>query len=183
MIYSILIYRDNKVIHFEEMIPVPSNSANLMAFSPKSNLPSGDSHHLLMGMVSAACGIASMLAPGEESNKFESLFTPEYRLDFFETVSGYKFLVLSAPTTTATREDVIGEFERLYNLLFVPLVIRNPLFNPSKLSGNLLDSSCHVFVQELRKHFQCFDRVPAPPQLVPPRPLPAAPTFTQTSLI
>ena len=108
---------------------------------------------LVVGMLSAISGMVTMLSPGDSGNRFEGYSTPEYRLDFYETVTGYKFVVLSEPNPNVKSSEVRADFERLYSLLFVPLVIRNPLFNPRKLTGNLRDSFCHVFLDELRNHF------------------------------
>ena len=184
MIYSILIFRDSKVVHFEDFQQSTEAQQSLLSFSPKSGPEVSHDHHLLMGMLSAASGIASMLSPGENLNRFESLSTPEYRLDFFETPTGYKFVVLSAPNPSVSRADVRAEFERLYSLLFVPLVVRNPLFDPTQLTGNLRSSHCHVFVDELRNHFQSLTRKqPADPADHSQAPQVMRHTLSQPSLI
>ena len=126
--------------------------------STKSSNGIRETNRFLMGMLSAVSGIVSMLSPGDESNKFETLSTSEYRLDFFESLTGYKFVVLSEPNDSISRFDVRAEFEKLYNLLFVPLVIRNPMFDPNALVGSLLEAKCDVFIEELRRHFQVFNR-------------------------
>jgi len=157
MIYSILIYRDNEMIHHETIIK-PTHDSNLISLSPKANEKNIHSEKLVIGMLSAVCGIVSMLSPGDASNRFESYTTPEYRLDYYETQTGYRFVVLSDPDTAVSPVEVRGEFEKLYNLLFIPLVIRNPFFHPRSLTGNLRDAHCHAFVDELRNHFQSFSR-------------------------
>lgn len=155
-----------------------------MSFSPKDSTNTSNDHHLLIGMLSAVSGISAMLSPGNITNKVESLSTPEYRLDYFETITGYKFVVISEPNPSVPRADIRAEFERLYSLLFVPLVIRNPLFDPTKVSGNLRDSHCHVFVDELRNQFQSLTRKPAPETpYYPQAPQVMRPTSLQTSLI
>lgn len=156
MIFLIVIYRGNKIVHqefFKQSTP-PGNGGDLVSFSPKSGVDTTHNEKLLMGMLSAVNGIVAILASGDSSTKLEALSTPEYRLDYFETISGYTFVVLSKPSSVDTAV-VRAEFEKLYNLLFVPLVIRNPLYSPTQSTGSLYDANCQVFVEELRNHFQC----------------------------
>jgi hypothetical protein len=141
MIYSISIFKGRYLIHQE-------------LFGDSQNADCTDSNKLLAGMTSAICGILSLLSSDGSQSKFEGFTTPEYRLDYFEASSGYTFIVVSDKNSTASRHDVRVEFERLYKLLFVPLVIRNPLFNPDSITGNLRDSQCSVFIGELRQHFR-----------------------------
>ena len=185
MIYSVLIYRENKIVHFEELYKAGTDSPNLVSLSPKADSESVHNNHLMMGMLSAITGIVSMLSAGDPGNRFETLITPEYRLDYYETLTGYKFVVLSNAGNRASISAVRSEFERLYSLLFVPLVIRNPLFDPKHLTGNLNDSNCHVFIAELKHHFQCFDQVSATttPPITPPVTLNSYPGTVQSSLI
>ena len=154
MIYSILIYRGKKVIHYEELVPTGEIRSALIAFSPRAGDSKDQRLRLVMGMISAITGMFSMLSGADFSNRFESFSTPEYRLDYSETISGYKFVVVSSPNPSANRAEVRADFDRLYQLLFVPLVIRNPLFNPRDYSGDLRDSNCQVFLSELRNHFR-----------------------------
>lgn len=157
--------------------------------STKSSYGIRETNRFLMGMLSAVSGIVSMLSPGDESNKFETLSTSEYRLDFFESLTGYKFVVLSEPNDSISRFDVRAEFEKLYNLLFVPLVIRNPMFDPNDLVGTLLEAKCDVFIEELRRHFQVFNRrlvlgsTSPPSNPNPPPPKVLTTTFQPHSLI
>jgi hypothetical protein len=185
MIYSILIYRDTKIIHFEELNRISLDPHSLVSLSPKANAESTQYNHLMIGMLSAITGIVSMLSSADSNVKFESMLTPEYRLDYYETLTGYKFVVLSNAGNPAPIAAVRSEFERLYSVFFVPLVIRNPLFDPKVLSGNLNDSNCQAFVAELRSHFQCFDQVSASttPPVTPPATLNSYPGTFQSSLI
>ncbi len=143
MIYSISIFKGRELVHHE---PVHYKTASLDT----------DSKRLLVGMLSAVCGIVSMLSGNDSTPRFEMLTTPEYRIDYYETPTGYKFVLMSELGHDITRGEVRTEFERLYKLLFVPLVIRNPFYKPSMLSGDLRDSRCEVFISELRNHFQIF---------------------------
>jgi hypothetical protein len=158
MIYSIIIYRDNDMIHTEWINRSSEDMSSLPSFSPKSSVKSSHSEKLVVGMLSAICGIVSMLSPDDIGNKFECFITPGYRLDYYETQTRYRFVVISEPDPTISISEVRGEFEKLYNLLFIPLVLRNPLFHPRALTGDLRESHCHAFVDELRTHFQSFSR-------------------------
>ena len=142
------------MVHFEEFAQAHDTSTSLISFSPKSGQNKDERLRLVIGMLSAVGGMIGMLSGPESSNQFETYTTSEYRLDYFETVSGYKFVVMSSPNPYVTRTEVRADFDRLYQLLFVPLVIRNPLFDPKRISGDLRDSHCHVFLSELRTHFR-----------------------------
>ena len=148
MIYSIVIFRDNQIIHHE----------TLCKQNAESQKASRNSEKLLLGMISAVRGIVSLLSGDNSGNKFECLSTPEFRLDYYETLTGYSFAVLSKAGIIVNSGELRLEFEKLYNLLFIPLVIRNPLFHPRKLSGDLRDSCCFAFVGELKNHFKSFTR-------------------------
>lgn len=153
MIYKILIYRGKKIIHVESLQSSASSDNLLISSSPKSCQDDNENVRLTIGMLAGIAGMVAMLSPSDVSNRFESYVTPEYRLDYFETVTGYIFVVLSDPREQVVNSEVRADFERLYNLLFVPLVIRNPLFDPKRFSGDLRDSNCDVFLSELRNHF------------------------------
>lgn len=180
MIYSVIIYRNTKLVHHETLSRTRADDSNLLSFSPKSSNDLDHTYHLIMGMLSAVGGIVGLLSGGSQESRFETLLTAEYRLDYYDTISGYKFVVLSDPLTVLDEAAVRSDFERLYSLFFVPLVIRNPLFDPSRVSGNLNDSSCHVFVSELRNHFQSFN---PPATLAPPSILGRSPSSVQLSLM
>ena len=181
MIFSILIYRNTRILHFEDFGCGAVDDHSLLSLSPKVSNESRESNRFLIGMLSAVGGIVSMLSPGDEANKFEFLTTPEYRLDYFETVTGYKFVVMSEPNHTISRFEVRAEFEKLYNVLFVPLVIRNPLFDPCATSGSLTDSKCNVFIEELRNHFQVFNKQLSGSGTPPSNPLASAPKLLSIS--
>ena len=159
MIYSLLIYREKSIIHFEGFRLNDSSNDPLLSLSPKATDYKEHSLRLIMGMMSGLTGMIAMLSGPNSSSKFESFTTPEYRLDYYETVSGYKFVVMSPPNPHVSQVDIRADFDRLYSLLFVPLVIRNPLFDPEKPTGNLRDSHCLAFVEELRTHFRSLARV------------------------
>lgn len=178
MIYSVIIYRDTKLVHHETFTKTRADDSNLLSFSPKSSSDLDHTYHLIMGMLSAVGGIVGLISKSGQESRFETLLTAEYRLDYYDTISGYKFVVLSDPLTELDEAAVRADFERLYSLLFVPLVIRNPLFDPARLSGNLNDSSCLVFVSELRNHFQSFN---PPATLAPPSILVQSPSSVQWS--
>ena len=183
MIFSILIYRNTRILHFEDFNSVTPGEESVVPFQAKMRKDHKESNRFLVGMLSAVSGIVSMLSPGDNSNKFESFSTSEYRLDYFETLTGYKFAVLSEPNNSLSRADIRTEFERLYTLLFVPLVIRNPMFDPSALSGTLRESECNVFIEELRSHFQIFKKQVVGSGTPPSNPVSApAPKLAITSL-
>ncbi len=154
MIHSILIFRGKTVIHYEPIGQSISPTAPLLAFSPKSDIKYEHNLHLIMGMISGISGMITMLSGADSTNKFESFTTPEYRLDYYETVTGYKFIVMSTPNPHVNQAEVRADFDRLYQLLFVPLVIRNPLFDPLHPSGELRDACCNSFLEELPNHFR-----------------------------
>ncbi len=125
--FSLLIYRGNKILHSE------SFNRNRPEFS------GGDK--LTVGMLSAITSVISILSEADAGNRFESLSTPEFRLDMYQTLTGYTFVLLSGPQS----ESKIELLERIYSTLFVPLVVRNPLFD-----GNSIQE-CLTFRLEIQK--------------------------------
>lgn len=66
-----------------------------------------------------------MLLPGtlNRDEQFTAYRTSSYRLHLFETVSGYKFVMLTDPKT----DNIRAQLKRMYEGPFLEFVVRNPL--------------------------------------------------------
>lgn len=70
------------------------------------------------------CDVADDL-PCSDDEPFTSYTTPQYKLHLFETPTGYKFVLLSDPTSDSLRFIL----RQLYMGPFLEYVVRNPLVN------------------------------------------------------
>lgn len=89
---------------------------------PKSNaLPFDEEAKLVYGVVLSLRNMVKKLSGRDE--QFTSYRTSAYKLHLYETMSGYKFIMLSDPSTDGLRFIL----RQIYNGPFVDYVARNPL--------------------------------------------------------
>jgi len=89
---------------------------------PKSNaLPFDEEAKLVYGVVLSLRNMIKKLSPRDE--QFTSYRTSAYKLHLYETLSGYKFICLSDPSTDGLRFVL----RQIYSGPFVDFVVRNPL--------------------------------------------------------
>jgi hypothetical protein len=89
---------------------------------PKSNALSFDEEaKLVYGIVLSLRNVIKKLSGRDEL--FTSYRTSAYRLHLYETISGYKFVCLSDPSTDGLRFVL----RQIYSGPFVNFVVRNPL--------------------------------------------------------
>ncbi|PJF19025.1 hypothetical protein PSACC_01157 [Paramicrosporidium saccamoebae] len=108
-------------------------------FGPRGNLPDEDSMSLLLGLCHSLRGTLRKLAPSPSSSF--SYRTNRYRLHYYESPSGWRFVMLmGGPTgscvyagTTVTETTALKTF---YAGPFVDWVVKNPMVAP--LDGEML---------------------------------------------
>ena len=72
---------------------------------------------------------------------FTSYRTPQYRLHLYETLTGYRFVLLSDPAVDSLRFVL----KQIYTGPFVDYVVRNPLVTPdSRTEGVDNDLVTHL---------------------------------------
>ena len=127
MIFRVILAKGGKLVHQENLGNDDSNEVDL-----------------LLGLISAMSSLAQCIGP-VPSRSFSTLVTGEYKLHLFETPSQYQFIIFSGTDT----RDLQEEMKTIYAQLFIPLVLRNPLFDAS---STVFTETCPVFVNRLRSH-------------------------------
>ncbi|KAL9711915.1 Trafficking protein particle complex subunit BET5 [Leucoagaricus gongylophorus] len=87
-----------------------------------SDLPFDEEAKLVYGVVLSLRNMIKKLSGRDES--FTSYRTSTYKLHLHETVSGYKFVILTDPKADSLRSVL----QQIYAGPFVEYVVRNPLF-------------------------------------------------------
>ena len=103
----------------------------------------------MYGMIFSIKSLASRLSTVSTKESFTSYTTTKYKLHFFETATGLKF-VLNTDTSVGSLNDVL---QHIYSNIYVEFIVRNPLCKP----GEWLDSE--LFCSELDsyvKSLSCF---------------------------
>ena len=99
---------------------------------------------LMYGMVYSLKSLISRLSPTSTKDGFLSYSTDKYKLHFFETPTGVKF-ILNTGNKVGDCRDVL---QHIYAKFYVDLVIKNPLY---KL-GEWIESE--LFTKELDSYIQ-----------------------------
>ncbi|KIJ61323.1 hypothetical protein HYDPIDRAFT_177075 [Hydnomerulius pinastri MD-312] len=99
-----------------------STPAQAAVDGPRSNaLPFDEEAKLVYGVILTLRNMVKKLSGRDE--QFTSYRTSAYKLHLYETISGYKFVMLSDPSTDGLRFVL----RQIYNGPFVDYVVRNPL--------------------------------------------------------
>ncbi|KAL1410353.1 Trafficking protein particle complex subunit BET5 [Vanrija albida] len=93
-----------------------------VAPAPSSaGLPFDEEAKLVYGVVLSLRNMVKKLSGKDEA--FTSYKTPQYRLHLYETLTGYKFVLLSDPAADSLRFVL----RQIYTGPFIEFVVRNPL--------------------------------------------------------
>lgn len=126
--------------------PTSSNSANLGSVNKNNN---SDTAKLLFGLIYSLKNLSSKLAVGESSNVLRSFSTGNYRVHFLESLSNFKFILLSDLDT----EDLQTELWDLYSKIFLKTIVHNALspmeFGETKISNSSFIQLSDKYLQAL----------------------------------
>ncbi|KAM9700054.1 trafficking protein particle complex subunit 1 isoform 1-T2 [Menidia menidia] len=101
---------------------------------------------LMYGMLFSIRSFVSKMSPLDMKDGFLSFQTSRYRLHYYETPSGLKF-VLNTDLSVSTARDTL---QQLYSSLFVELLVKNPLCDSSQtLDSELFSSRLDAFIRAL----------------------------------
>ncbi|KIJ08549.1 hypothetical protein PAXINDRAFT_164464 [Paxillus involutus ATCC 200175] len=104
------------------VLEIPSLQTRATLDTPKSNALTFDEEaKLVYGVILSLRNMIKKLSGRDE--QFTSYRTSTYKLHFYGTISGYKFVMLSDPSTDGLRFVL----RQIYNGPFVDYVARNPL--------------------------------------------------------
>ncbi|KAI0329718.1 snare-like protein [Cubamyces sp. BRFM 1775] len=105
--------------------PLPTQTAHSpiaqMPPPPTSNLPFDEEAKLVYGVVLSLRNMIKKLSGKDE--QFVNYQTSTYKLHLYETLSGYKFVMLSDPNADSLRFVL----RQIYSGPFLEYVVRNPL--------------------------------------------------------
>lgn len=123
-----------------------SASANLGSVNKNNN---SDTAKLLFGLIHSLKNLSAKLATPETPNVLRSFSTAAYKVHFLESLTNYKFVLLSDLDT----EDLQQELWSLYSSVFVKTVALNALspveFGESKISNASFIQQSDNYLQAL----------------------------------
>ena len=101
---------------------------------------------LMYGMIFSIKSLLSRLSPRTTKESFLGYSTNKYKLHYFETPTGLKFVMLT-DTNVGSLNDSLNE---IYSKLYVEYVVKNPLYQPGEwVDSELFSSELDAFVQKL----------------------------------
>lgn len=121
---------------------------------PSSNNAYKEEQKLLSGLLFSLKSFSQKLDPQSPSkgqvsagcNAFNSYITPLYKLHYFETPTGYKFVMMTDPTVPEMKEDL----RKIYSDLFVDMVVKNAEYEiGSAIHSQPFDEAVTSFVSKI----------------------------------
>ena len=114
--YSLLIYstRTTDCIYHKEWQPILPDTAS-----------KEDRERLLFGLLFSLRRTALKMSPKDKPGMFSNFTTSGYKLHFYQTVTGYMFVLLTPSNSKNLRNKLIN----FYSQCFLPNVVMNPLYD------------------------------------------------------
>ncbi|MBN3306938.1 TPPC1 protein, partial [Amia calva] len=101
---------------------------------------------LMYGMLFSIRSFVGKMSPVDMKDGFLSFQTSRYKLHYYETPTGVK-VVMNTDLGVPNCRDILHQ---IYSTLFVELVVRNPLCDPSApLQSELFSSRLDAFIRAL----------------------------------
>ncbi|XP_054771251.1 trafficking protein particle complex subunit 1-like [Lytechinus pictus] len=91
--------------------------------SKQSGMSKDEEYKLMYGLIFSIKSFISRISPMDFKDGFLNYCTNSYKLHFFETPSGLKFILNSSLNVGPMREIL----QHLYSAIYVDLIVRNPL--------------------------------------------------------
>lgn len=83
-----------------------------------------DREHYLFGLLYSLRRTAMKMSPKDKPGQLSSLTTSGYKFHFYQTISGYMFVLLTQPQCANLREKL----RLFFTQVFLPNVVMNPLY-------------------------------------------------------
>jgi len=116
------------------------------ARTKEAGISQDEEFKLMYGMIFSIKSLLSRLSHKNSKNGFVSYSTSKYKLHYFETATGLKF-VLNTDNSTGNLSD---ELWHLYCKIYVEYVVKNPLLKTGKeITSQLFTSSLDSYIQSL----------------------------------
>ncbi|TWW63207.1 trafficking protein particle complex subunit 1 isoform X1 [Takifugu rubripes] len=101
---------------------------------------------LMYGMLFSIRSFVSKISPSDMKDGFLSFQTSKYRLHYYETASGLKF-VLNTDLSVSNARDTL---QHIYSNLYVEFIVKNPVGSSShSLDSELFSSRLEAFIKAL----------------------------------
>ncbi|XP_054880747.1 trafficking protein particle complex subunit 1 isoform X1 [Poeciliopsis prolifica] len=101
---------------------------------------------LMYGMLFSIRSFVSKMSPQDMKDGFLSFQTSKYRLHYYETASGLKF-VMNTDLSVSNARDTL---QHIYSNLYVDLVVKNPLVPSGQpLDSDLFGTRLDSFIRSL----------------------------------
>ena len=135
----------------------PGNANNVSAtaelpFERPNDLAREETAKLVYGVVFSLRNLVNKLSPKPSSDAFKAYRTPDYKLHYFETASGLKFVMNTDPMVDT--EYMKQVLRGLYADVYVETVAKNPLVAPQDpISNQLFRVALENYVRGLSVFF------------------------------
>ena len=101
---------------------------------------------LMYGMIFSIKSLLSRLSPRTTKEGFLGYSTNKYKLHYYETPTGLKFVMLT-DTNVGSLNDSLAD---IYSKIYVEYVVKNPLYQLGEwIDSELFSSELDAFVQKL----------------------------------
>lgn len=111
-----------------------------------SDLPKDEEFKLMYGMLFSMKSFIARMSPTDQKDGFLNLQTSKYKLHFYETPSGHKFIL----NTDLNVGDIRETLHTMYKDIFVEYVVKNPLCSLNEpLTSDLFKSKMDEYVRGL----------------------------------
>ncbi|XP_014269550.1 trafficking protein particle complex subunit 1 [Maylandia zebra] len=101
---------------------------------------------LMYGMLFSIRSFVSKMSPLDMKEGFLSFQTSKYRLHYYETPSGLKFVLNTDLSVTNARDTL----QHIYSNLYVELIVKNPVCTSTQtLESELFSSRLDAFIRAL----------------------------------
>ena len=112
----------------------------------KAGISLEEEFKLMYGMIFSIKSLISRLSASSSKDGFLGYSTSNYKLNFYETPTGLKF-VLNTDTNVASARDAL---QHIYSNLYVDYVVRNPVQRPGEwIDSEMFKSQLDSYIQSL----------------------------------
>uniref|UniRef100_A0A3Q1EYZ2 Trafficking protein particle complex subunit n=1 Tax=Acanthochromis polyacanthus TaxID=80966 RepID=A0A3Q1EYZ2_9TELE len=112
----------------------------------QAGISKDEEYKLMYGMLFSIRSFVSKMSPLDMKEGFLSFQTSRYRLHYYETPSGLKFVMNTDLSVSNARETL----QHIYSNLYVELIVKNPVCSSTpSLDSELFSSRLDAFIRAL----------------------------------
>lgn len=114
--------------------------------SKEAGISQDEEFKLMYGMIFSIKSLLSRLSHKSAKENFLSYTTSKYKLHYFESATGLKFVL----NTDVSVGNLKEELWNIYSTIYVECVTKNPLIEPGeKITSQLFASKLDTYVQSM----------------------------------